>query len=181
MNSLNFMSLLFQIHARCRPLFISSYVNFKLMEVLKADHNFDFCPQGSILIMCCVVLRRCWVQLSVTPGTAALQAPPSMGVSRQEYWRGLPCPPPGDLQNPGVELRSPTLQADSLPNKSTIVVISHFSLCSTPWTVPHWIPLSTGVGARPRNQSHVSCLAGGVCTIKLPGKPWVSKLAVPRH
>jgi len=38
-----------------------------------------------------------------------------MGFSRQEYWSGLPDPPPGDLPNPGIELRSPTLQADSLP------------------------------------------------------------------
>ena len=37
------------------------------------------------------------------------------GFSRQEYWSGLPCPPPVDLSNPGIEPRSPTLQADSLP------------------------------------------------------------------
>ena len=40
------------------------------------------------------------------------QAPPSMGFSRQEYWRGLPCPPPGNLSNPGIEptsLMSPAL------------------------------------------------------------------------
>ena len=42
------------------------------------------------------------------------QAPLSMGFSRQEYWSGLPCPPPGDLPNPGIEPMSPTLQADSL-------------------------------------------------------------------
>ena len=35
--------------------------------------------------------------------------------SRQEYWSGLPCPPPVDLPNPGIESRSPSLQADSLP------------------------------------------------------------------
>ena len=35
------------------------------------------------------------------------------GFSRQEYWSGLACPPPGDLPNTGVEFRSPTLQADS--------------------------------------------------------------------
>ena len=45
------------------------------------------------------------------------QAPPSMGFSRQEYWSGLPCPPPGDLLNPGIEPRSPTLHADYLPSK----------------------------------------------------------------
>ena len=38
-----------------------------------------------------------------------------MEFSRPEYWSGLPCPPPGDLPNPGTERRSPTLQADSLP------------------------------------------------------------------
>ena len=38
-----------------------------------------------------------------------------MGFSRQEYWSGLPCPPPGDLPNPGIESRSHTWQVDSLP------------------------------------------------------------------
>ena len=37
--------------------------------------------------------------------------------SSQEYWRGLPCPSPGYLPNPGIESRSPTLQADSLPSE----------------------------------------------------------------
>ena len=32
-----------------------------------------------------------------------------MGLSRQEYWSGLPCPPPGGLPDPGIELESPTL------------------------------------------------------------------------
>ena len=39
----------------------------------------------------------------------------SMEFSRPEYWSGLPFPSPGDLPNPGIEPRSPTLQADSLP------------------------------------------------------------------
>ena len=55
-----------------------------------------------------------YVWLFATPWTvAAHQAPLSMGFSRQEYWSGLPCPPPGDLPNPGMEPRSPALQADS--------------------------------------------------------------------
>ena len=41
----------------------------------------------------------------------------SMEVSRQESWSGLPCPPPGALPNPGIELGSPALQADSLPSE----------------------------------------------------------------
>ena len=40
-----------------------------------------------------------------------------MGFSRQEYWSGLPFPSPGDLPNPGVEPRSPTLQADALTSE----------------------------------------------------------------
>ena len=40
-----------------------------------------------------------------------------MGFSRQEYWSGLPCPPPGDLPNPRIEPRSPILQVDSLPSE----------------------------------------------------------------
>ena len=39
------------------------------------------------------------------------------GLSRQEYWSGLPYPPPGDLPNPRIEPRSPTLQADSLQSE----------------------------------------------------------------
>ena len=57
------------------------------------------------------------VQLSVTLWTVAHQAPLSMGFSGQEYWSGLPCPPPGDLPNPGIEPRSPALQADFLLSK----------------------------------------------------------------
>ena len=44
--------------------------------------------------------------------SVALQAPLSMGFSRKEYWNGLPCPPPGDLRDPGIEptsLTSPAL------------------------------------------------------------------------
>ena len=44
---------------------------------------------------------RVW--LSMTPWTAALQAPLSLGFSRQESWSGLPCPAPGDLPDPGIK------------------------------------------------------------------------------
>ena len=37
------------------------------------------------------------------------------GFTKQEYRSGLPCPPPGDVPNPGIEPKSPVLQADSLP------------------------------------------------------------------
>ena len=46
--------------------------------------------------------------------TVVHQAPLSMEFSRQEYWSGLPFPSPGALPDPGMEPRSPALQADSL-------------------------------------------------------------------
>ena len=46
------------------------------------------------------------VQLFATPWTAARQASLSMEFSRQEYWSGLLCPPPGDLSDPGIKLAS---------------------------------------------------------------------------
>ena len=53
------------------------------------------------------------VQLFVTLWTVARQAPLSMRFSRQEYWNGLPWPPPGDLPNPGIKtLMSPGLAGD---------------------------------------------------------------------
>ena len=54
------------------------------------------------------------VQLFANPWTVAHQAPLSTGFSRKECWSGLPCPPPGDLPDLGIEPRSPELQVDSL-------------------------------------------------------------------
>ena len=47
----------------------------------------------------------------VTPWAVACQAPLSMGFSRQEYWSGLLCPPPGPLPDPGIGLASPVAPA----------------------------------------------------------------------
>ena len=70
------------------------------------------------------------VRLCATPQTVAHQAPLSMGLSRQEYWSGLPLLPLGDLPDPGIQPTSsvsPVLQADSLPTGSL---------------EKHWVPLS---------------------------------------
>ena len=53
----------------------------------------------------------------MTLWTVAHQAPLSMEFSRQEYWRGLPLPSPGDLPDTGIEFVSPTLQANRLPSE----------------------------------------------------------------
>ena len=63
----------------------------------------------------CMLSHFSHARLFVTPWTAAHQAPLSMGFPRQEYWSGLPFPPPGDLLNPGIELCLLHWQADSLP------------------------------------------------------------------
>ena len=97
---------------------------------------------------------RAWslncVWLLATP-----QAPLSVGFSRQEYWSGLPCPPPGDLPDPEIKPRFPTLQADSLSYE------------------PPGKPKNTGVGSLsllqgifPTQESNqgLSCIAGGFFT-----------------
>ena len=69
---------------------------------------------GSILTktcMCYVLSHFSHVQLFVTLWTIARQAPLFMGFSKQEYWSGLPCPPPRDLPNLGIEPMSLTFSA----------------------------------------------------------------------
>jgi len=57
------------------------------------------------------------VQLFVIPWTVVYQASLSIGFCREEYWSGLSFPSPGDLPDPGIEPRSPALQADALPTE----------------------------------------------------------------
>ena len=71
------------------------------------------------------------VRLFETPWTVAYQTPLSVEFSSQEYWSGLPFPSPGDLPDPGIEPRSPTLQADcssSEAHRETAKICSY-----TPW------------------------------------------------
>ena len=72
--------------------------------------------QKKTCVYVCVLNR---VQLFSTSWTVALQAPLSMGFSRQEYWGGLTFPSPGDCPNSGIEPRSPTFQVDSLPSETS--------------------------------------------------------------
>ena len=79
-------------------------------------------------VLCCVVLSRfSHIQLFATLWTVALQVP----LSREEYWSGLPCPPPGDLPSPVIEHRSLALQADFLlsepPGKSMNIGVGSLS------------------------------------------------------
>ena len=100
------------------------------------------------------------------PWTIATRLLCPWGFSRKDYWSGLPCPP-GDLPNPEIEPRSPTLQTDSLP----------FELLGK--------PMSTGVVAypfsressQPRNQGSPVLQANSL-PAKLPGNP---RWAFTRH
>ena len=80
-------------------------------------------------------LSRVW--LFAIPWTVVYQASLSMGFSRQEYWSGLPFPSPGDLPVPGIEPRSPALQADALPSEPpgilNVVLFNLFMVMSFNW------------------------------------------------
>ena len=88
-----------------------------------------------MLVLSC--FRR--VQLFATLWTVACQVPPSMGFSREEYWSGLLCPPPGDLPDPGIEpisLKSPALAGgifttSTYGHKINFQVVSGQSSCLT--------------------------------------------------
>ena len=77
----------------------------------------------TIIFLVCLKVHSCLVASvrsdTATQWTVACQAPLSMGFSRQEYWSGLPCPPPGDLPNPGIE-------ATSLMSKQMLVLLYLF-------------------------------------------------------
>ena len=85
-----------------------------------------------------------WVRMYVSRSVSNClwpHAPLSVGISRQEYWSGLPFSSPGDLLNPGIEPRSPALQADSLPSEPP------GKLQNWPWICPWNSPAkNTGMG-----------------------------------
>ena len=68
----------------------------------------------------CTKLLQMYIQLFVAPSTAARQAPLSMWFSGQEYWSGLPCPPPGDLPDPGIISASPALAGRFFTTTATL-------------------------------------------------------------
>ena len=73
-----------------------------------------------VRVRACSITQSC--PTLVTPWTAAHQAPLSMGFSRLGYWSGLPCPPPGDLPDPGMEpafLMSPASAVGFFTTSST--------------------------------------------------------------
>ena len=84
-------------------LYMSSPYGLEFLWLSRESSPFP----GQLISCSSLVLSHVW--LCVTPSTVARQAPLSMEFSRQEYWSGLPFPPPGDLPNPGIEPMSPAL------------------------------------------------------------------------
>ena len=103
----------------------------KLIQTLwKTVWRFFKKKQGIKLSCVCVLSCFSCVRIFAALWTVAHQAPLSMGFSRQEYWRGLPCPPPGDLPNPGIEPTSPAL-------------LGGFYITSTTWEAPICVHIHT--------------------------------------
>ena len=147
-------------------------------------------PSFSLHLRACCHFSR--VQLYVALWTVAHQAPQSMGFSRQEYWSGLPCPPPGDLTDPGIKpmsLMSSALAAGGFylfyfilfyftmgatceaPSLSLKVKLKVSQSCPTlvhgilQGRILEWVtfPVTRG-SSRLRDPTQASCIAGGFFT-----------------
>ena len=108
--------------------------------------------------------------MSKTPWTVAHQAPLSMGYPMQEYWSGLPFPPPGDLPDPGIKLTSPV---------SPALAVGFFATVPPRKTLrvePSWREL-VALGKRP--QETPFCLAH--CEDTARRVPWVRKWVLSKH
>ena len=105
---------------------INHYKMFKYVEQLEfsqwlllGTHNDLASLENSLTVSYTVDIVWKWKSLScvwlfATPWTVPRQVPLSMELSRQEYWSGVPFPPPGDLPNSGIKPRSPALREVSL-------------------------------------------------------------------
>ena len=91
----------------------------------------------------CYVLSRSVVSDSLQPqGLQPTRLLCSWGFSRQEYWSRFPCPPPGDLPNPGIKPRSPVLRVDSLPAEPPGKPWWLNGMGLKPWQAPKFLLLS---------------------------------------
>ena len=104
--------------------------HFKSISSLALSFLFDLAVSFSevclIEVSAYVLSHFSRVGLFVTLWTIAHQAPLSMGFSRQEYWRGLPCPPSGDLPSPGIKppsLMSPALAGGFFTTSAACTVL----------------------------------------------------------
>ena len=93
----------------CNLTSISSQQPKTCFKSLQAEATWDHLYSTKLVCMLAKSFSHLW--LFATLWTVARQAPLSEGFSRQEYWSGLPCPPPGDLPNSGIKPTSFMLPA----------------------------------------------------------------------
>ena len=106
------------------------------------------------------------VRLCVTPWAVAHQAPLSVGVSKQEYWSGLPCLSPGNLLYPGIELTSLTPPA----------LAGGFFTTSATWEayedMEYYPPLTPPQGQAGEGQERGG---GGLCSVLSNPRPQITE------
>ena len=136
---------------------------------------YSFVSEGLSVIVKVLVILSC-AQYFVTPCPVAHQAALSVKFSSQNYWSELPFPSPGDLPSPGIDLGSPTLQADSLPTEppgkppevlrimKELTVTSNYCWCS------RWEVVSDFLWPNVLQDASVPCpsLSPGVCSNSYP-------------
>ena len=178
--------------------FASSWIHLISYKTIITEHQYHhrifakvYKTTRKILIhwQHCYIL--CWMETLIPPNqimtflpSLAHQAPLSMGFSRQEYWSGLPCPPPGELPNPGIEPKSfmsPSLAgrfftwwATGEAPKVTLLLLllrrfSRVRLCATPETAAHQAPPSLGFS----RQEHWSGVPFPSPKVTLSNPKWV--------
>ena len=138
------------------PFFFFFLVYLKLVQIRLPLWS------GLPYIFACMLNRFSCVWLFATLWTVVHQAPLSMGFSRQEYWSGLPCPPPGDLPDPGIKpesLTSPTFPAG-------------FFTTSTTWEALPYLFSSLLINRFPPSTLFFSFLFLVIYLLKTPGCCW---------
>ena len=117
---INELSFLFKSHSSeagisyCPTLSEIRTINLPFSSLCLYRHLADE-PCLPLCVALCLVTQSCLTLCNpMNCSLPGFYCP--WGFFRQEYWSGLPCPLPGDLPNPGIEPRSPALQADSLPS-----------------------------------------------------------------
>ena len=144
LKSLNFKCILTSLYWHSPPLMIT---------------DFDIMCRHTQLLQSCLTI--CDPMDCSPPGSL------SMGFFREEYWSGLPWPPPGDLPNPGIETSSPALHVNSLPlNQWRSPLTSYFMSNCFVYPLPaycgfwwfHYICLSAFPLALHMIDSHLYCL-----------------------
>ena len=104
-------------------LFLMSYgFSFFFLSLSKDAANFYICYSISWRSLSMYIKKHLKAAVFTTLWTVAHQASLSMGFSRQEYWCGLLCPPPGNLPNPGIKpapLTSPALAGRFFTTRAT--------------------------------------------------------------